>query len=90
MSHDGNFDRFDVGQEFCGGWKMRRTCTLSNTDQNPVASRNPQTSAQLFGIELGPHTGAGPGGVGKVLVCIHASSIVLRLSLLLQYRHAVP
>ena len=37
MSHDGNFDRLDVGQEVCGEWKMRRACALSNTDQNPVA-----------------------------------------------------
>ena len=27
--------------------------------------RNPQTSAQLFGIDPGPHNGVGPGGVGN-------------------------
>ena len=27
--------------------------------------RNPQTSAQLSGMDPGPHNGVGPGGVGK-------------------------
>ena len=54
----------------------------------PGGSRNPQTSAQLFGIDPGPHNGAGPGGVGGAQSA-KASSIVLMLSLLL-HRHAVP
>ena len=29
--------------------------------------RNPQTSAQLFGIDPGPHNGVGPGGVGNAV-----------------------
>ena len=50
--------------------------------------RNPQTSAQLFGIDPGPHNGVRPGGVGNAQSA-EASSIVLMLSLLL-HRHAVP
>ena len=38
--------------------------------------RNPQTSAQMFGIDPGPHNGAGPGGVGNAQSA-KASSIVL-------------
>ena len=49
--------------------------------------RNPQTSAQLFGIDPGPHNGVGPGGVGNAQSA-KASSMVLMLSLLL-HRHAV-
>ena len=30
--------------------------------------RNPQKSAQLFGMDRGPHNGVGPGGVGKAEV----------------------
>ena len=52
----------------------------------PGGLRNPQTSAQLFGIEPGPHNGVGPGGVGNAQSA-KASSIVLMLSLLL-HRHA--
>ena len=37
MSHDGNFDRLDVDQEFCEEWKMRRACALSSNNLNPVA-----------------------------------------------------
>ena len=40
--------------------------------------RNPQTSAQLLGMEPGSHSGAGPGGVGKAQ-SEKASSIVLRI-----------
>ena len=54
----------------------------------PGGLRNPQTSAQLLGTDLGPHSGAGPGGVGKEQSA-KASSIVLMLSLL-PHRHAVP
>ena len=43
--------------------------------------RNPQTSAQLFGMDPGHYNGVGPGGVGKVL-SVNALSIALRLSLL--------
>ena len=52
------------------------------------SSRNPQTSAQLFGIDPAPHKGVGPGGVGKAQSA-KASSMVLMLFLLL-HRHAVP
>ena len=54
----------------------------------PCGLRNPQTSAQLFGIDPGHHNGVGPGGVGKAQ-SVKASSIVLRL-LLLRHRYAVP
>ena len=50
--------------------------------------RNPQTSAQLFGMDPGPLNGVGPGGVGKAQ-SEKGSSMVLRLSRL-RYRHAVP
>ena len=50
--------------------------------------RNPQTSAQLFGIDPGPHNGVGPSGVGNAQSA-KAPSIVLMLSLLL-HRHAFP
>ena len=45
-------------------------------------------AAQLLGIDPGPHSGVGPGGVGNAQSA-KASSIVLMLSLLL-HRHAVP
>ena len=45
--------------------------------------RKPQTSAQLFGMDLGPHNGVGPGGVGKAQ-SENTSSIVLILSRLRQ------
>ena len=50
--------------------------------------RNPQTSAQLSGMDPGPHSGVGPGGAGNAQSA-KASSMVLMLFLLL-HRHAVP
>ena len=50
--------------------------------------RNPQTSAQLFGIDPGAYNGEGPGSVGNAQSA-KASSIVLMLFLLLNC-HAVP
>ena len=37
MSHDGNFDRFDAGREFCVGWRTHRTWVPSNTDLSRAA-----------------------------------------------------
>ena len=54
----------------------------------PGVLRTPQTSAQLFGIDQGPHNGGRPGGVGKAQ-SVEASIIVLMLFLLRQ-RNAVP
>ena len=45
----------------------------------PSGLRNPQTSAQLFGIEPGHHNGVGPSGAGNAQSA-EASSIVLMLS----------
>ena len=77
MSHDGSFDRLNAG-------RMRTFQYRSESG----GLRNPQTSAQLFEIDPGPHNGVGPGGVGNAQSA-KASSIVLMLSLLL-HRHAVP
>ena len=54
----------------------------------PGGLRNPQTSAQLSGMDPSPHSGVQPGGVGKAQ-SVKASSTVLRLFLLRQ-RHGVP
>ena len=88
MSRGGSFDQSGAGLELCVGWRKRRKVVLSNTDLIQEVLRNPQTSAQLFGIDPGPHNGAGPGGVGKAQSA-KASSMVLMLYLLL-HRHAVP
>ena len=77
MSHGGTFDRLDAGRDFCVGWREHHACVPSNT-----------TSAQLFGIDAGLHSGVVPGGVGDAQSA-KASSTVLMLSLLLR-RHAVP
>ena len=55
---------------------------------DPGGLRKPQTSAQLFGMDPGPHNGVGPGGVGKAQ-SENTSSIVLILSRLRQ-RQAAP
>ena len=88
MSHDGNFDQLVASQEFFVGWRTHRACAPSSIDRSMVVLRNPQTSAQLFGIDPGPHSGVGPGGVGEAQ-SVKASSIVLML-FLLRHRHAVP
>ena len=74
----------------CFSWdgEGTMTCALSKIDENLGGLRNPQTSAQLSGMDPGPHTGVGPGGVSKA-PSVMASSIVLRLSLL-RHRRAVP
>ena len=77
MSHDGSFDRLDAGREFCVGWSKHHTFTYRCESGG---LRNPQTSAQLFGIDPGRHNGVGPGGVGNA-ESAKASSIVFMLSL---------
>ena len=71
-------------QAECFSWDGECTVhahLLSKIDRNPVGGlRNPQTSAQLSGMDPGSHNGVGPGGVGKAQ-SVKASSIVLRLSL---------
>ena len=37
MSHDGNFDRLDVDEGLCVGWRMHHACEPSNNELNPVA-----------------------------------------------------
>ena len=44
----------------------------------PGGLRNPQASGQLFGIDPGPHSGVGPGGVSKAQ-SVKASSKVLNV-----------
>ena len=44
-----------------------------------IGVKNPQTSGWLLGIDLGPYSGAGPGGVGNAQSA-KASSRVLMLS----------
>ena len=59
-------------------------CAMLTNFQCPSESgglRNPQTSAQLPGIDPGPHNGEGPGGIGKAQSA-KASSMVLMLFLL--------
>ena len=38
MSHDGSFDRSDVGLEFCVGWRKLHGVELSNTGRTRAAS----------------------------------------------------
>ena len=55
MFHDGNFDQSE--------------CTMLMHLPKSMrigGLRNPQTSAQLSGMDPGPHNGVGPGGVGKI------------------------
>ena len=49
MSRGGSFDRSGAGLEPYVGWRKQHACVPSNTDLNQAGSRNPQTSAQLFG-----------------------------------------
>ena len=65
MSHDGNFDRLVASREFLRGVENAPCMRTFRYLSEPGGSRNPQTSAQLLGIDPGPHSGAGPGGVGK-------------------------
>ena len=88
MSHDGSFDRLVSSRMFSVEWRKHHACLLSRNDESWRGLRNPQTSAQLFGMDPGPHTFVGPSGVGKAK-SVNASSIVLRVSLL-RNRHAVP
>ena len=84
MFHDGNFDQSVASRLYFVGWRMHHACALSKTG----VLRNPQTSAQLSGMDPGPNNGVGPGGVSKTQ-SEKASSIVLML-FLLRHRHAVP
>ena len=70
MSHDGSFDRLDAEKSPC----MRTFQYRSESG----GLRNPQTSAQLCGIDPSPHNGVGPGGVGNAQSA-KASSIVLNV-----------
>ena len=88
MSHDGNFDRLDVGQEFVRGMQNVPCMRTFQNRSEPGGLGKPQTSAQLIGIEPSPHSGVGPGGIGSAQ-SVKASSIVLML-FLLRHRHAVP
>ena len=66
MFHDGNFDQSDARPRVFA--KNGKGAVLMRTFQyrsEPGGLRNPQTSAQLFGIDPGPHSGVGPGGVGN-------------------------
>ena len=83
MSHDGNFDRLDAGREFCVGMENAPCMRTFQYRSEPSGLRNPQTSAQLFGMDPGP-----PGGVRKAQ-SENTSSIVLILSRLRQ-RQAAP
>ena len=74
MFHDGNFDHSVSSRVFFVGWRMHHACALSKIDSEPCGLRNPQTSAQLSGMDPGHHNGVGPGGVGKAQ-SIKASSI---------------
>ena len=85
MSHDGNFDQSVSGRVSLEKAPCMRTFPHRS---EPGGLRNPQTSAQLSGIDPGPHNGGGPGGAGKAQ-SVKASSTVLRL-FLLRHRHAVP
>ena len=71
--------------------KVFGKCAMMTNFQCPSESgglRNPQTSAQLPGIDPGPHNGEGPGGIGKAHSA-KASSMVLML-FLLSHRRAAP
>ena len=46
----------------CKSWVD--VCSPSNS-VDPGGFIKPQTSAQSFGMDRGPHNGAGPGSVGK-------------------------
>ena len=87
MSRGGSFDRLDASREFLRGMENAPCMRTFQYRSEPGGLRNPQMSAQLFGIDLGPHNGVRPGGVGKAQSA-KVWSIVLMLSLLL-HRHAV-
>ena len=75
-------------QAECSSWDGECTvCAHLPKTIGTSGLRNPQTSAQLCGIDPGHHNGGGPAGVGKAQ-SVNASSIVLRL-FLLRHRHAV-
>ena len=54
MLRGGSFDQSGGCQELHEEWRMRRLAELSSDDR---LRRNPQTSAQLPGIDPGPHNG---------------------------------
>ena len=56
-----------VDEVQCFPWDGECTMLMhfSKNGDNPGGLRNPQTSAQLSGMDPGPHSGVGPGGVGK-------------------------
>ena len=64
MSRVGSFDRSGAGPELYVGCRERREVAHYIIRSDSGGLRNPQTSAQLFGIDLGPDDGVGPGGVG--------------------------
>ena len=61
---------------------MRRADGLSIFHLNPGELRDPPTSAHLPGTAPGPHSGVGPGGIGKA-ESAKASSMLLMLFLML-------
>ena len=85
MSRGGNFERMDAGQQFCVEWRKHQTSEHSNQYRSESGGlRNPQTSAQLFGIDPSLHNDAEPGGVGSAQSA-KASSMVLPMCPLKMY-----
>ena len=66
MSHDGNFDLSDVDPQFWEEWKRPCMRTFKQRSE-PSGLRLPLTSAQLFGIEPGPHSVVEPTSVGNAV-----------------------
>ena len=64
---DGNFDRLDQAESFAWDGKKNHVCALSNNDLNLVAKGIHIRLSICLGIDLGPHSGLGPGGVGKAV-----------------------
>ena len=87
MFHDDSSDHSVSGQVLSEGWRRHHVLFTFQKRWEPSGLRNPQTSAQLLGMDPDPHNGGVPGGVGKAKSA-KASSTVLRLSRLRQ-REAV-
>ena len=78
-SHDGSIDHWDVNRELVEeNGKRRHVCSFQNRWE-PGTEKITQTSALLFGMDLGRHNGVGPGGVRKAKT-EKPSSIVLIFS----------
>ena len=67
MSHDDSFDRFGRRPRVLRGVENVPCMRTFQNRSETGGLRNPQTSAQLFGIDPCLHNGGRPGGVGNAV-----------------------